>query len=281
VDIRIPLEGNGRMIANHYPVATPAGRSAAIASPKPIRYSRSRFSTIRIDNSEEISMNARQVRLLTLAALSLVSAGWTASALAEGPQYTYFDAGYQWIDTNNAVRMDSGQHEGVKLNGSLGLAEFGSVGVHLFAEYFDGDYIGSADGCGDRDSQSYVAGLGAHYRLTPSTHVVANVGYVDNEMDVVYDGDTCAKTSVSDDGYEVEGLIRSSLSEQIELEAGYRYTDLSDSDIDNRDAIIGLSYLFNDRLTMRVRGVVFDDDTGIELGVRFNFASLLGRDYLF
>ncbi|MDQ1302886.1 MAG: hypothetical protein QG595_869 [Pseudomonadota bacterium] len=224
-------------------------------------------------------MNARQVRLLTLAALPLVTGGWMTSALAEGPQYTYFDAGYQWVDTNNAVRMDSGQHEGIKLNGSLGLAEFGSVGVHLFGEYFDGDYVGAEDGCGDRDSQSYVAGLGAHYRLTPTTHLVANVGYVDVEMDVA-DGN-CAKTSVDDDGYAVEGLIRGSLSEQIELEAGYRYTDLSDSDIDNRDAIIGLAYLFNDQLTLRVRGVVFDDDTGIELGVRFNFASLLGRDYLF
>jgi hypothetical protein len=225
-------------------------------------------------------MNARQVRLLTLAALPLVTGGWMTSALAEGPQYTYFDAGYQWVDTNNAVRMDSGQHEGIKLNGSLGLAEFGSVGVHLFGEYFDGDYVGSADGCGDRDSQSYVAGLGTHYRLTPTTHLVANVGYVDVEMDVV-SGDSCGKTSVDDDGYEVEGLIRSSLSEQIELEAGYRYTDLSDSGNDNRDAIIGLGYLFNDQLTLRVRGIVFDDDTGIELGVRFNFASLLGRDYLF
>jgi opacity protein-like surface antigen len=124
-----------------------------------------------------------------------------------------------------------------------------------------------------------VAGLGTHYRLTPTTHLVANVGYVDVEMDVA-DGN-CAKTSVDDDGYAVEGLIRGSLSEQIELEAGYRYTDLSDSDIDNRDAIIGLAYLFNDQLTLRVRGVVFDDDTGIELGVRYNFSSLLGRDYLF
>jgi opacity protein-like surface antigen len=224
-------------------------------------------------------MNARQVRLLTLAALPLVTGGWISSALAEGPQYTYFDAGYQWTDTNNAVRMDDGQHEGIKLNGSLGLVEFGSIGLHLFGEYFDGDYVGSGDGCGDRDSQSYVAGLGGHYRLTPTTHLVANVGYVDAEMDVV-DGN-CVKTSVDDDGYEVEGLIRSSLSENIELEAGYRYTELSDSDNDNRDAIIGLGYLFNDQLTLRVRGVVFDDDTGIELSVRYNFASLLGRDYLF
>jgi opacity protein-like surface antigen len=224
-------------------------------------------------------MNARQVRLLTLAALPLVTGGWVPEALAEGPQYTYVDAGYQWMDTNNAVRLDSGQHEGIKLNASLGLAEFGSFGVHLFGEYFDGDYKGAEGGCGDRDSQSYVAGIGARYRLTPTTHLVANVGYADVEMDVA-DSD-CLKTSVSDDGYAVEGLIRSSLSEQVEIEAGYRYTELSDSDIDNRDAIIGLGYLFNDQLTLRVRGVVFDDDTGIELGVRYSFASLLGSDHLF
>jgi opacity protein-like surface antigen len=226
-------------------------------------------------------MNARQVRLLTVAALPLVAAGWMAAARAEGPQYTYFDAGYQWMDTNNAVRMDSGQHEGIKLNASLGLVEFGSTGLHLFTEYFNGDYVGSADGCGDRDSESWVAGLGGHYRVTPTTHLVVNVGYVDVDGDVVTDSITCAKTGVSDEGYEVEGLVRSNLSEQIELEVGYRYTDLDDSDIDNRDAIIGLGYLFNEQLTLRVRGVVFDDDTGIELGVRYNFASLLGRDQVF
>ena len=224
-------------------------------------------------------MNARQVRLLTVAALPLVTGGWFATASAEGPQYTYLDAGYQWIDSKNAVRLDSGQHEGINLNGSLGLAEFGAVGVHLFAEYFDGDYVGASDGCGDRDSQSYIAGLGARYKLTETTHIVANLGYVDVDFDVA-DG-SCAKTSVSDDGYQVEGLIRSALSEQIELEVGYRYTDLSDSDIDNRDAIIGLGYHVNDKLALRVRGIVFDDDTGIELSARFNFASLIGRDYLF
>jgi opacity protein-like surface antigen len=224
-------------------------------------------------------MNARQFRLLTVAALPLVTGGWLGTASAEGPQYTYFDAGYQWIDTNNAVRMDGGQHEGIKLNASLGLTEFGPVGLHLFGEYFNGDFNGAGDGCGDRDSKSYVAGLGARYKLTESTHIVANLGYVDVDFDVA-DG-SCGKSGVSDDGYEVEGLIRSALSDKIELEAGYRYTELNDSDIDNRDAIIGLAYKFNDSLALRVRGVVFDDDTGIELSARYYFSSLLGRDYLF
>ena len=224
-------------------------------------------------------MNARQVRLLTVAALPLVTGGWFGTASADGPQYTYFDAGYQWVDVNKAVRIDGGQHEGIKLNASLGLTDFGPVGLHLFAEYFDGDLSGSGSGCGDQDSQSYVAGLGAHYKLTESTHLVANLGYVDVDFDVV-DG-SCAKTSVSDDGYEAEGLIRSALSEKVEIEVGYRYTELSDSDIDNRDAIIGLGYLVNDKLTLRVRGIVFDDDTGIELSARYNFSSLLGRDNLF
>ena len=224
-------------------------------------------------------MIARQVRLLTIAALPLFAGGWVATASAEGHQYTYFDAGYQWMESNEAIKMDGGQHEGIKLNASLGLTEFGPVGLHLFAEYFDGDFSGARDGCGDRDSKSYAAGLGAHYRLTESTHLVANLGYVDADFDVA-DG-SCATTGVSDDGYRVEGLIRSSLSDKIELEAGYRYTEMSDSDIDNRDAIIGLGYHFNDKLALRVRGVVFDQDTGIELSARFNFASLMGRDNLF
>ena len=224
-------------------------------------------------------MNARQVRLLTVAALPLVTGGWFTTASAEGPQYTYFDAGYQWIETNNAVRLDGGQHEGVKFNASLGLAEFGPVGLHLFANYFDGDFSGASDGCGNRDSKSYTAGLGAHYKLLENTHLTANVGYVDVDFDVA--NDSCAKTSVSDDGYEVEGLIRTMISRQVEVQAGYRYTELKDSDIDNRDAIIGLGYQVNDQLALRVLGIVFDDDTGIELGVRYNFASLLGRDYLF
>ncbi len=65
-----------------------------------------------------------------------------------------------------------------------------------------------------------MAGLGAHYKLTESTHIVANLGYVDVDGDVVTDSDTCAKTSVSDDGYKAEGLIRSTLSEQVEIEVG-------------------------------------------------------------
>lgn len=225
-------------------------------------------------------MNARQVRLLTVAALPLVTGGWFATASADGPQYTYFDAGYQWVDVNNAIRMDGGQHEGIKLNASLGLTDFGKVGLHLFGEYFDGDLSGANDGCGDRDSKSYVAGLGAHYKVTESTHLIANLGYVDVDFDAAADNE-CGKTSVSDDGYMAEGLIRSTLSEHVEIEVGYRYTDLSDSDIDNRDAIIGLGYRVNEQLALRVRGIVFDDDTGIELSARYHFASLLGRDNLF
>ncbi len=71
------------------------------------------------------------------------------------------------------------------------------------------------------------------------------------------------------------------LAGQVEVQVGHRCTELQDSDIDNRDAIIGLGYQINNQLALRVVGIVFDDDTGIELSVRYNFASLLGRDYLF
>ena len=67
----------------------------------------------------------------------------------------------------------------------------------------------------------------------------------------------------------------------MEIEAGYRYSDLGDSDIGNSDVLLGLGYHVTDYLTLRVRGIVFDNDTGLELSARLYFGSFLGRDAIF
>lgn len=240
-------------------------------------------------------MNARVVRSLSVAALPLVTGGWLASAAAEdsagGPRYSYFEAGYQWTDNNYAVKQEGGQHEGVKLTGSVGLMDFGRTGVHLFGEFFDGEFSGVRTTCdggeggstsvaGDRDSQSVAGGLGLSFAWTEKTDLVARAAYVDiSEFEVP--NDSCQLVSGDDDGYFVEGMIRSVLSENVEIEAGIRYSDLSDSDISNTDILLGLGYAVTDSLTLHARGVIFDDDTGIELGARFYFGTLLGRDSLF
>ncbi|MEZ5564883.1 MAG: hypothetical protein R3F24_04915 [Gammaproteobacteria bacterium] len=228
-------------------------------------------------------------------ALPLVALAWISSSVAAdadgGPRYTYFDAGYQWADVNYAVKQDGGKHEGIKLNGSLGLANFGDFGVHVFGEFFDGDFSGVSTTCGgsgsgsvtisgDRDSQSLAGGLGLSYAIADKTHLVARAAYVDISDFQVPDS-SCQLVKADDHGYFAEGLVRSELSENVEIEAGVRYSDLSDSDISNTDIVLGIGYHVTDYLTLRARGIVFDDDTGIELGARLYFGNFLGRDSLF
>lgn len=219
------------------------------------------------------------------------SAASAADDWSGGPRYSYFDVGYQWVDSNYGVKQEGGQHEGYKLNGSVGLAEFGRVGIHLFGEFFDGDFTGVRTTCdggeggstnftGDRDSQSLAGGLGASYALTESTDVVVRAAYIDiTEFETP--NNLCQLVSGDDNGFSGEVMVRSELSENVEIEAGFRYSDLDESDVSDNEVLLGLGYHVTDYLTVRARGIVFDDDTGIELGVRLYFGNLLGRDAIF
>lgn len=248
-------------------------------------------------------MSARLVRsplarYLSVAALPLVAGAWLATgaapALADdssgGPRYTYFDAGYQWVDVNYAVEQDGGQHEGFKVDGSVNLVELGPVGIHAFGEFFDGDFTGVTTDCdngegqtrtsANRDSRSIAVGLGVNYRLLEKTDIVLNAAYVDySEFQIP--NSTCQLVSTDDHGYSTEALVRSELSENVEIETGYRYTHLSDSDIGNNDVLLGIGYHATDYLTFRILGIVFDTDTGFELDARVYFDSFLGRDTIF
>ena len=216
---------------------------------------------------------------------TLVAGGTAAAATAEesgGPRYSYFDAGYQWTDVNYAVKQQGGQHAGFKLNGSVSLVNIGPVGVHMFGEFFDGNFTGAKTSCGnvDRNSQSIAGGLGLNYAVRETTDLVVRGAYVDiSEFQVP--NNTCDLVSTSDHGYFAEALVRSELSENVEVEAGVRYSELKDSNIGNTDVILGLGYHVTNYLTLRARGLVFDNDTGIEIGARLYFGSFIGRDTLF
>lgn len=226
--------------------------------------------------------------------LALVATLWSTGSVAveadAGPRQTFLDAGYQWTDVNYGIKQNGGTHEGLRLNGSLGLAEFGKLGVHLYGEYFNGDFTGVSTTCGtgpgrvtisgDRNSESLAAGLGLDYPLAHRTRVVARAAWVDI-IDFEVPNSACQLLSADDHGYLVESLLRSELSDRVEIEAGVRHSELSDSDIGDTSVLLGISYHLTDYLTLRARGTVFDDDAGLEIGARFYFGSLLGRDYLF
>lgn len=260
------------------------------------RFARSPLARSPLKKSLKMPLSVAALPLVTGACLAagaaLIPAG---KAVAEdwsgGPRYSYFDAGYQWTDVNYAVKQEGGQHEGIKLNGSINLAEFDRVGIHLFGEFFDGDFSGVRTTCdggeggstsftGSRNSQSIAGGLGASYAISESTDIVGRLAYVDI-TDFETPNNLCQLVSGDDSGYFAETMIRSQMSENVEIEAGIRYSDLSDSGIDNTDVLLGLGYHVTDYLTIRARGVVFDDDTGIEIGARLYFGSFLGRDTIF
>jgi hypothetical protein len=200
---------------------------------------------------------------------ALAAALWMSAAAADdGPRYTYFGAGYEWADVKGAVKQSGAQHDGLKLDLSVGLVEAGPLGVHFYAEWFDGDFSGLPGP--DLDSTVWEAGLGLSFAVSEYLDLVAEAGFLNSELE-----------NVDDDGFAVQGLVRGKVSDKVELEAGYRYEELSDSDISNNNAIVGILYSVTPQFALRASGVVFDDDTGFELGIRWHFGELLGRDFLF
>ena len=245
-------------------------------------------------------MNSRLVRpkfarYLSVAVLPLAAAGWISAAAAEenagGPRYSYFDAGYEWTDVLYAVEQPGGTHEGIRLNGSVGLAKLGPVGIQVFGEFFDGDFNGATVECdggeggtltssGSRDSQAVAGGLGAYLPIAEKTNVELRAGYIDITK-FQTPNEACKLVSKDGTGYFGEVMIRGEMSENVELEAGFRYSDLTDANISNNDVLLGLGYNVTDYLTLRATGVVFDTDTGFELSARLYVGKFVGRDTIF
>jgi len=245
---------------------------------------------------------SRRVAALPLIAPAITAACLAGAMLASapaaaaddwsgGPRYSYFDLGYKWVESNYGVKVEGGQHEGIYANGSVGLAEFDRFAIHLFGEFFDGNFSGVRTSCdggeggttsfnGDRDSQSLAGGLGASYAIAEATDVVVRLAYVDiTEFETP--NNLCQLVSGDDTGYFGEVMVRSELAENVEIEAGFRYSSLDDSDVSDNEVLLGLGYHLTEYLTLRARAIVFDDDTGIEIGARLYFGNFLGRDTLF
>ena len=214
------------------------------------------------------------IMALTAAALLPVAA-W-----ADGPGYTYVGVTYEWtdvkfgVDPSNDSDFNNGDFEGINFEASLGILSW----LHIAGEYFDGD----CNDCGtindnptDLDYSGYQVGLGYNQSLGfiadswADTDFILRANYVDVELD-----------NVDDDGYSVMAQIRSQVSERAEVQIGYQYQDLGDSinKVENRDLTVGLLYRVWDGIALSARAIVFDDDTGFDLGFRWYFGNLIFGD---
>lgn len=218
------------------------------------------------------------------AALGLVAActaagtAWADEAEQEGPSYTYLGLGYEWTDVKYAVRADGAAHSGYKLEASVGLTRW----LHVYGEYFDGDFddysLASGDAFTGIDSTAFHVGVGFAYPITPAWDAVLRVAYVDSELSGALaptGGGLVTGLVLDDDGYQFEGLVRGIISERAEVNFGFSYTEFDSSDISNSDVTVALLYGLTDTVQLKARGIIFDNDTGLELGVRVTFGDSL------
>jgi hypothetical protein len=225
--------------------------------------------------------------------------GWAAAALlatvmtsnvarAEGPDpdYTYLGVSYEWTDVKYGAkpsvdeRYNNGSMEGYNIDASLGVLGWG----HILGQYFDGNCAP----CGtnpdgtlyDQDIKGYKVGAGINIGFetigwNDRTDLVLRGYYADIEQTNL---NVDSPPSLTGDGWIAEGSIRSQLTPKAEFEVGYAYQDVGT--VKNRDLIVGLNYRLFGGLAILAKGIIFDDDTGFELGVRWYFGDLIfgGRD---
>lgn len=218
-------------------------------------------------------------------AASILASGPTR-AEGPGPGYTYLGVSYEWTDVKYGVnpsadeRYNNGTIEGYNVDASLGLLSW----LHILGQYFDGDCVNcgtAASGSSfDQGFKGYKLGGGLNIGFetigwNDRTDLVLRGYYVDVEQSNLNPGNPPTLTG---DGWAGEGLIRSQISPRADLEVGFAYQEVGS--VKNTDAIVGLNYRVAWGLSLLARGIVFDDDTGFELGVRWYFGDLLfgGRD---
>lgn len=222
---------------------------------------------------------------LTALAVSLLI---SAAARAEGPDpdYTYIGVSYEWTDVKFGVnpsadeRFNNGTIEGYNVDASLGLLSW----LHILGQYFDGDCKNcgtAADGSQfDQGFEGYRVGGGVNIGFesigwNDRTDLVLRGYYVDVEQSKLNPGNPPTLTG---DGWSGEGFIRSQISPRAEFEVGYAYQNVGT--VKNADVVVGLNYRLGWGIALLARGIIFDDDTGFELGARWYFGDLVfgGRD---
>ncbi|MCA1799107.1 MAG: porin family protein [Xanthomonadaceae bacterium] len=192
-------------------------------------------------------MRNNQTRGVAIAALAvMISTAGVASANPTGPSYNYVDIGYVDLDLDGGGSID-----GYGLTGSFALAEQ----FHIVA-----DYIRVSEGILSADVTTLAGGW--NMPLNPTTDFVARLGFVRAGARVTGFG------SDSDNGWMVQGGIRSMVAPQFELNAFVTHTDVSGSDT---SIGVGAVWHFTNNFGLSGGFDFSDGDRLSRLGVRFSF----------
>ena len=189
---------------------------------------------------------------------------------AKGFNYTYMEGGYRNLDA------DSIEADGFEAGISFGATDY----IHIIGRYsrLFVDDIDGASNADDLDIDEFKIGFGGHYPIMEKVDLVGEVSYVDEQITgkarLDDDGQnvdgTGPKVNINEkeEGYEATFYARVQAMKKLEMTPHVVYRDVgSDSDTGFG---LGLVYKFYKKLSVRVRGTHFSDDsaTNLFLGMR-------------
>ena len=189
------------------------------------------------------------LRYALIGALMLSS----ATALADGPSYSYIQAGYQEVDIDAGGGIEA-DGDGFSVGGSVAIGD----SWYVFAGYSNADLESVID------LTVFTIGGGWHTAMAPNTDFYAQLGFADGEIDVSGFG------SADDSGYAAEVGIRSMLNENLELYGNIGQVDFDDLG-DGTSFGAGLWYTVSGNLALGLAAEFDDDVTAYGVGIRLFF----------
>jgi opacity protein-like surface antigen len=179
--------------------------------------------------------------------LLLLALSATASAEFD---YDYLQLGYGIIEIDD-IDVDG---DGFKLAGSYAI----NSDVHVF-----GDFQAASLDFGV-DLTAFTAGIGYNTELSPTVDAFARLSYEYIELEAP------GVPSADDNGFGLGVGLRFAATDKLELDAGIKYVDYSDSGNDTGLELAGL-YDFTEAFTLGLTGDWTDDVSTITLVARLYF----------
>jgi hypothetical protein len=209
------------------------------------------------------ALNRCVLRLL-LGAASF--AGFATIALAQGPRYSFVEAGWQNIELeDDGTFGEDLDGDGLAVGASFAVTDM----LHIFASYGDSDFDLNVFGIDVNVGQNTLAaGAGLNFDVSETVDIVGQLAYVDAEIEVDVPG--FGSGSEDESGYGLAVGVRGMVTEDFELNAWINYVDLGDDASDTTFSFGGV-YNFTPVFALQA-GMSFGDDVNsIGVGARLSF----------
>ena len=189
-------------------------------------------------------------------ALLVILFAFSTSVYADGFNYNTVTASYGQIDFDN-----------LNADGDIfGIGASAEVGENFFVF---GNYGVSEidDGVLSVDIDQWNAGIGYHTPISDYVDLVASLSYEYIDLSL-----PLGLGSIDDNGIGLGLGMRYAANDQLELNAGISYVDLSDSG-DETAFSAGILFNFTESFSVGVAGDWSDDVTAYNIGGRFYFGN--------